>query len=160
MSAAGEQGLDFESALVGKPDAIERFGTRAGRDAEQELRRGVWSYVDLEGNLHIACEQAHDLARAFTMAEPATVLDDVTATEIKWSRDVKEPGNHHLVGLLNEYRAAWAILRQWAGHDTVVADLKARVDRAERIALDAVYILQKAGLDRQAEDLRRKLGRG
>jgi len=160
IEAAGEPSLMFFGGhLWGKQDAFERFVARAGRDPKKEIERALYSYVDQLGDMHVAAEQAHELARAFTMAEPRTVLDNVAATEIKWSRDVKEPGNDYLLPLLNEYRASWAILRQWAGHDVVVAELQDRVDRAERITLDALYVLQKAGLDREAERLRRKLGR-
>lgn len=161
IEAAGEPSLMFFGGhLWGKPDAFERYVARAGRDPKKEIERALYSYVDQLGDMHVAAEQAHELARAFTMAEPRTVLDNVAATEIKWSRDVKEPGNDHLAPLLNEYRASWAILRQWAGHDVVVVELEERVERAERIAMDAVYALQKAGLDTEAERLRRKLGRG
>jgi hypothetical protein len=60
-----------------------------------------------------------------------------------------------MVGLLNEYRASWALIRQWAGHDVAVAQREAEIQRLERLVWDAIYALQKAGLDREAARLRR-----
>jgi len=59
-----------------------------------------------------------------------------------------------MVPLLNEYRASWALIRQWAGHDAAVAQREAEIQRLERLVWDAVYALQKAGLDKQAAKLR------
>ena len=51
------------------------------------------------------------LARAFCAAEPATVLVEIEITERKWSQEARHPGEEHLAGLLNEYRASWALIR-------------------------------------------------
>jgi hypothetical protein len=56
---------------------------------------------------------------------------------------------------LNEYRAAWALARQWTGHDAAVENWQKRVSRLERLIWDAVHALQKAGLDDEAAKLRR-----
>jgi hypothetical protein len=65
----------------------------------------------------------------------------------------------HIVGLLNECRASWALIRQWAGHDAAVAQREAEIQRLERLVWDAVYALQKAGLDGEAARLRRAIER-
>jgi hypothetical protein len=59
-----------------------------------------------------------------------------------------------MVPLLNEYRASWALIRQWAGHDAAVAQREAEIQRLERLVWDAVYALQKAGLDKESAKLR------
>jgi hypothetical protein len=87
------------------------------------------------------------------------VLANVEATERKWSREFTTPGEEYMVGLLNEFRASWALIRQWAGHDSALAQREAEIQRLERLVLDAVYLLQKAGLDRESARLRRALGR-
>ena len=69
------------------------------------------------------------------------------------------PGEDYMTDLLNEYRAAWALLRQWAGHDAAVAAREAQIKDLERLVWDAVYALQKAGLDSEAARLRRALER-
>lgn len=63
------------------------------------------------------------------------------------------------MGLLNEFRASWAILRQWAGHDAAVAQRETEIQRLERLIWDAIYALQKAGLDNEAAKLRRAIKR-
>jgi hypothetical protein len=64
-----------------------------------------------------------------------------------------------MVGLLNEFRASWALIRQWAGHDAALGQRDAEIERLERLVWDAVYLLQKAGLDRESARLRRALGK-
>jgi hypothetical protein len=56
--------------------------------------------------------------------------------------------------LLNEYQAAWAIIRQWTGHDPAVAAREEHTQKLERLVWDAIYALQKAGLDGEAVRLR------
>lgn len=68
-------------------------------------------------------------------------------------------GADHKIELLNEYRASWALIRQWAGHDAAIAQREAEIERLERLVWDAVYALQKANLDREAVRLRRAIER-
>ena len=76
FESSGEQGLSFYNRhLSGSRDAVERFAVRAGLDPEREIQRALYSYTDLDGNFHIAAAQAHEMARAFTVTEPRTVLD-------------------------------------------------------------------------------------
>ena len=56
-------------------------------------------------------------------------------------------------------QAGWALIRQWAGHDAAAAQRDAQIQRLERLVWDAVYALQKAGLDSEAARLRRALER-
>jgi hypothetical protein len=115
--------------------------TRRVRDA---IRRATASLAD-----------ALDVARSFCAREPAAVLAGVEATEREWAQKARTPGEEYMVGLLNEYRASWALIRQWAGHDVAVAQREAEIQRLERLVWDAIYALQKAGLDREAARLRR-----
>ena len=95
-------------------------------------------------------DEALELARKFCAAEPAPVLIKAEAVEREWSSDAQRPGNEYLVELLNEYRASWALLRQWAGFDAAIAQREAQIQKLERLVWDAIYALQKAGLDRDA----------
>jgi hypothetical protein len=99
------------------------------------------------------------MARRFCSVEPAPVLLDVETTEREWSAKASRPGDEYIVPLLNEYRASWAIIRQWTGHDPAIAQREAQIQRLERLVWDAIYALQKAGLDSEAAKLRRALGR-
>lgn len=78
--------------------------------------------------------------------QPAMALTAVEATEGKWAQDVRR-GEDNLVRLLNEYRASWALIRQWAGHDVAIAQREAEIQRLEWLVWDAAYAFQKAGLD-------------
>jgi hypothetical protein len=82
----------------------------------------------------------------------------VESTERDWTRKA-ERGEDYIVNLLNQYRASWALIRQWAGHDAVIAQKAAEIQRLERLVWDAVYALQKAGLDSEAARLRRAVER-
>jgi hypothetical protein len=62
----------------------------------------------------------------------------------------------YMIPLLNQYRASWALIRQWTGHDPAVAEREAYIESLQRLVWDAIYALQKAG-DSDAARLRRVL---
>ena len=103
--------------------------------------------------------------RRFREPHEDTVLCDprrsdvaVEAAERQASQDASQRGNDHFfVGLLNEYRASAALIRQWTGHDPAIAQREARIEMLERLVWDAIYALQKAGLDSEAHRLRRAI---
>ncbi|OGA01029.1 MAG: hypothetical protein A3I00_06470 [Betaproteobacteria bacterium RIFCSPLOWO2_02_FULL_64_12] len=157
FDAAGEKGLSFyRGILSGPPDALDRVKVRAGID---RAKHSPLAHVDRDGTSHAPFDEALDLAKAFCAKEPAAVLVRVEATEEDWSRKAAAPGGDYIVGLLNEYRAAWALIRQWAGHDAAIAQREARIQRLERLVWDAIYALQKAGQDDEARRLRRAVER-
>jgi len=86
-------------------------------------------------------------------------LISIETTERNWSVDVARPGNEYLVPLLNQYRASWAIIRQWCGSDAAVAERDKRIELLERLVWDAIYTLQKAGSESEAARLRRAIDR-
>jgi hypothetical protein len=47
------------------------------------------------------------------------------------------------------------VLRQWAGYDAAVAQREEQIKKLRSLVWDAVYVLQKAGLDGPAAKLRR-----
>jgi hypothetical protein len=94
---------------------------------------------------------------AFCAAEPSTALTAIEPTEKKWAREASTKADESMGLLLNEYRAAWALIRQWASLDPS-AGLRSEIDRLQRLVLDAVYALQRAGLDQTAHRLRQELG--
>jgi len=98
-----------------------------------------------------------EIAQKFCAAEPAAVLAGVEATERKWSREARTPGDEYIVPLLNEYRASWALIRQWTGHDPAIAEQESGILRLERLVWDAIYALQKAGADNEAARVRRAI---
>lgn len=153
--ATVKDGIQFyRGVLSGSPAALERVRQRAGMTGAPN---SPVMYADRQGTIHLPFDYALELGRKFCTAEPSTVLVDVEATEREWSRTAATPGEEYIIPLLNEYRAAWAILRQWAGYDAAVAQREAEIQRLERLVWDAIYALQKAGLDSEAARLRRVL---
>lgn len=149
--------IDFDKgSVVGLAESVARLRARAGIGASQE---SPVAYVDRQGRLHLPFDVALDLGRRFCAAEPATVLVGVEATEREWTHKAKR-GEDYIVTLLNRYRASWALIRQWAGHDAAVAQREAEIQRLERLVWDAVYALQKAGHDGEAARLRRAVEKG
>lgn len=157
FECVGDELNYYNGTLSGTPEALARVAARAGTDASQHSQRG---YMDRGGKLRLPFGKAVELARAFCGAEPATVLAGVEGTEREWAQQARRPGEEYKVGLLNEYRAAWALIRQWAGHDAAVAQRDAAIQRMERLVWDAIYALQKAGLDSEAARLRRAIAKG
>jgi hypothetical protein len=152
----GDEVSYYNGVLSGEREAFERVKTRAGMDVNKQ---SPYAYVERSGTIHLPFDEALELARKFCAAEPAAVLVAIEATERKWAQDAGRPGEEHLVSLLNEYRATWALIRQWAGLDAAIAEREAQIQKLERLVWDAVYALQKAGLDDQAARLRRSLER-
>jgi len=146
----------YQGKITAPPDALERLRVRCRLDPTGHSHK---TYLDRHGSMNVAFDEVLQIARAFCAAEPATVLAGVEATERKWSQEARTPGEEHMVSLLNEYRAAWALIRQWTGHDPAIAAREDEIKKLERLVWDAIYALQKAGLDKEAARLRRAIGR-
>jgi len=157
FESTGERDIScWRGELTGLPETIDRIRVRAGVEPG---KNSPYAYVDRRGELHLPFDEALMLARRFCAAEPATVLAEAEATERKWASEASRPGEEHTVRLLSEYRASWALIRQWAGQDAAVAQREAEIQKLERLVWDAIYALQKAGLDSEAARLRRAIER-
>jgi hypothetical protein len=157
MQVYGAMGDDIDfygNTIKGSADAFARIRTRA-RDSDTS--QPIGAYVDRTGNVHWPFAAGLKLAKKFCAAEPSTVLTDVEASERQWAIKMSQPGHECLIPMLNEHRAEWALIRQWTGHDPAVAEREEHIKRLQRLVWDAVYALQKAGLDREAARLRRVL---
>jgi hypothetical protein len=155
--AVGEPQINSDGGIfTGPPEALERFKERARVD---QARTYPYSYVDRHGTIHIPFDGALAIAKAFCTAEPSTVLIPIETTERKWVHEASQPGGDYLITLLNEYRASWAIIRQWAGYDAAISQREGRIQQLERLVWDAIYALQKGKLDEEAHRLRRALER-
>jgi hypothetical protein len=154
FESAGESNLSFyRGVLSGSPEALERVRDRVGFN---RAKISQLTYIDRHGTVHIPYSEALELAKAFCASEPGTILLNIESTEREWVREAQQ-GDKHLLLLLNEYRASWAIIRQWTGYDAALAQKEAQIQRLERLVFDAIYALQKAGLDDAANRLRRAL---
>jgi hypothetical protein len=156
FDSTGDAVSFYRGTLRGAVEAFERVRTRAGVPPNEN---SPVAYLDRTKNLHLPFDEAIKLAEKFCAAEPATVLTKIEATEREWTETARRPGEEYIVPLLNKYRAAWALVRQWAGHDAAIAEREAHIVRLERLVWDAIYALQKAKLDSEAMRLRRAIER-
>lgn len=160
LNCAGETthfGL-YKGVLRYLPDRLERVAARAGIDPPTHPA----GYEDREGTHHLPFSSALALAQAFAAAEPQTVLDSVDAEERRWSLKLRQPGNDHLNSLLADWRASWALVRQWAGHDAAVAAREARIKDLEGLLNQTMWDLRQPQVDpeRIANRIGRALGSG
>ena len=152
-----QDGISYDRGILRTTwEQLNRLRARS-RLSEYVLQRPAFQGRD--GSLKLPHDQAEELARNFCLVEPAPVLINIETTERNWSMDVVRPGNEYLAPLLNQYRASWAIIRQWCGSDAAVAERDKRIEILERLVWDAIYVLQKAGLDSEATRLRRTINR-
>lgn len=133
----------YRGSLRSKGDALERLAQRAGIEPPKSHA----DYTDRFGVHHHPWATALELAQAFTANEPRTVLDHVNSSENEWSLEVREPGGRYLGSLLNEYRAAYALIRQWAGHDVAVALREQRIEQLERLLTSVMWDLRRPGVE-------------
>jgi len=155
--SVGDHQLYFHKGMLNTtPEAIKLLRERLGISEDQ---KHSWvAYTDRSGQFHLPYDEALDLAKAFCAKEPAAVLTSIESSEEEWSQKIQR-GDDYLVSLLNEYRAAHAIIRQWTGHDPAIAAREERISRLERLVYDAIYALEKKGIDDEAKRLRRALER-
>jgi hypothetical protein len=156
FESIGDELSFYRGVLSGSEQAFERVRTRAHAVPGSQ---STVAYKDRQGALHVPFDEALELARKFSAAEPESVLAKVEATEREWAEEARRPGEEYLVGLLNEFRAAWALVRQWAGLDAAISQRENQIKKLERLVWDAIYALQKAGLDSESARLRRALER-
>jgi hypothetical protein len=155
FESVGDEVSYWKGTLTGSPEALERLRARTQLPAAAPSR---YQFESRAGTVHVPFDEAVNIAKRFSAAEPSTVLVNIETTERKWARDAAH-GEDYIVSLLNEYRAAWALIKEWTGHEPVVAERDAEIQRLERLVWDAVYALQKAGLDRESARLRRAVER-
>lgn len=156
FESVGES-LDCQRGVIsGTTDAFDRIRTRA---KVPNVSEPAGSYQDRLRTTHWPFRAGLELARAFCAAEPSTVLVGIEATERQWATEASRPGEEYVIPLLNQYRPSWALIRQWTGHDPAIAEREAYIETLQRLVWDAIYALQKAGLDSEANRLRRVLQR-
>ena len=152
------ESITYDNGIVSSsPDVLDRFAARIGAD-KYELKSPA--YMDRRGYLHLPFDQGMDLAQSFCKVEPLSVLTAAMATERRCSSEASRPGGEYLIPILNSYRAAWAIVRQWCHNDAFTAAREKEIGTLVQLVWDAIYALQKAGADEEAARLRRVLEHG
>lgn len=144
LDASGERSVYVHKGILHfDPDALERIATRAGTTVPEHPS----GYRDRQGEHHLPWNCALQLAEAFARSEPTTVLTPIDAQEAELSVRSRQPGEQYLVSLLTEYRAAWAIVRQWASHDAAVALREERIRQLEELLTRVLWDLRRPDAD-------------
>lgn len=135
---SGERGIYVHQGVMSfEPDALERIADRAGVAVPTHPH----GYTDRQGTGHLPWECALELAMQFARAEPRTVLDPIEAYEIELSEAVRSEHSPYMIRALNEQRASWALIRQWAGLDEAIAIREDRIKKLERALSDVRWSL-------------------
>jgi hypothetical protein len=132
-------GIDNDGSLYADPEALQRLCDRIGVQVPHDEQYG---YTDRFGRVHEPYELGYRLAVAFAQAEPQTVLLDIDTQQRRWEIDARDPANSYLVDLLRDFRAEFAIIRQWAGHDKAVAMREAEIERLTGLVRQAIWKLR------------------
>jgi hypothetical protein len=143
FESTGDAVSHWDGALTGEHDALERVSKRANTGIPESHS----AYVDRFGTTHLPFEVAVELAQAFAAAEPETVLLAVDTQQRKYETEAREPGSSYLVPLVNEWRASWALIRQWAGHDEALAAKDEEIKRLRQVIERASWDLRRDGVD-------------
>jgi hypothetical protein len=157
FECTGEKISYSDGVLSSSPEVLNRIFARAGA-TKYELKPPA--YTDRKGDLKLPFDQALELAQSFCRTEPITVLTEVESAERQYSSEASRPGEEYMIPLLNSYRAAWALLRQWCHNDAFAAAREKEIITLVRLLWDAIYALQKAGADEEAARLRHVLEHG
>lgn len=158
MHTAGESSLDLNRHGVfgGDSAALDRVATRAGLPPVHEL--DGMSHTDRHGQTWMTSRGGLRLAQGFAAAEPDVVHLFIESEEAELRARGYADRFHH--DYLSQQRPAFALARQWAGHQAEVEQLRTEVHRLGTLIEGASIDLAKAGATRQANTLQRRLKLG
>jgi len=138
LGATGEQVEISEGTLSGPPDSLNRIAERAGF----KWPYSTIPYTDRFSIRHYPWSIALGLAKSFATAEPNTILLHIEIDERKWEIKAREVGGSHILPMLEHYRAAWAIIREWAGFDADRARLEVEIERLWQLIDKVIWMLR------------------
>ncbi len=108
-----------EAGLAHIPiDCAKRILSRAKMPVDP-LELDPTVFIDRKGIVRLPFETAVQVAKAFAVAEPETVLISADAKQRKWENELTEP---YEVELLQNWRAGWMLAREWAKGASGVAN--------------------------------------
>lgn len=136
-------------------ETLDRLAKHSNLNAEHLPSR----FEDRWGRWMFSFHDAAALAKAFAASEPHAVGLRVDVEERRYEEGARGLGNSHLLDLVEEYRASWALVRDWAGHDCQTADHHRRSDHYRRVAEEAIAEVRGLGGHDRAQRLERRLQR-
>jgi hypothetical protein len=153
FASVGDDVQFYRGVLGGPAETIDRVKARAGIASGA---RSPVAYVNRQGSLRLPIDEALEIARKLCATEPTSARSN-RSKRTRMGSGSPPPGGEYLVDLLDEYRAALALIRQWTGYDPAVAPREAEIQKLEHLVWDAIYALQKAGLDSDTARPRRAI---
>ncbi len=123
LESTGEGLSTYHGILTDSPDVIDRVCNRAAIAPPAPYV----AFTDRHGQRHLPFDSALEIAKAFAAAEPATVLLHIDTRESATAVEAQDPAKRYLVGLLEEWRAGWALIRQWTTVDGLLAEKDAEI---------------------------------
>lgn len=142
-----------------REEELERIMRRGGLEGEPTSLHRL-AFRDRFGEVHLPLDGAEPLVRAFTAAEPETVLTYLSDQESELKHRGYQPGDHYLHDLLGQYSPGWALARRWAGFEQEVEQLKKEIGRLRELITRAAYELRDAGAEQKSRRLLRALDGG
>jgi hypothetical protein len=144
FEATGEAELWLHQGILEHdPSALARVATRAS----VAVPESPYGYVDSAGLGHLPFDAAIQLAEAFATAEPSTVLPAIEVEERRMRQELREPGRGYLAPLAARYRAAWALIRQWASYDAAIADRDRTIEDLTQLLHRTMWELRRPDVD-------------
>jgi hypothetical protein len=155
MEATGED----EAWLTGDGMEISRAALQRLLDRAgiktDPLRLHPSAYADRFGQLHVPNQAVEVIARAFAASEPDIVLMYLEDQESELRARGYDPGDRIYHQFLREYQPGYALARQWAGIQREAEELQKEIGRLRGLIATAAADLKAAGLEQKAWRLER-----
>jgi len=113
------------------------------------------AYADRFGEIHLPPQAAEVITRAFAAAEPEIVLMHLQDQEEELRARGYDPGERIYHQFLREYQPGYALARQWAGIEREAQELRKEIGRLRGLIAMAARDLEEAGAERKAWRLQR-----
>jgi hypothetical protein len=115
------------------------------------------AYCDRHGGAHLPLEARVAVAKAFAAAEPATVVEYLDDHEEELRLRGNQPGERFYHQYRRTISPAYALARQWAGLEQEAEMLRKEIGRLRSLISTASHDLEDAGQERKADRLLRAL---
>lgn len=117
-------------------------------------------FVDRHGDVHLPFAGAERLARAFAASELEAVVMYIDDREEELRISGNTPGYRYRHDLLRNYAPGFALARQWAGLEQEAEQLRKEIGRLRSLVWTAASQLREAGHESKARRLLRGLEGG
>lgn len=157
LESSGEPGADVSPSGLAMSEAELQRIMDRAGLDGQPARLHPLAFRDRRGIVHLPLEAAVSVARAFAAAEPQTVVAYLDDTEEEFRLRGNSPGERWWHDYLREKAPGFALARQWAGLEQEAELLRREIGRLRSLVASAVYELKRSGHESSARRLLRAL---